>query len=484
MTFRLNGRWLIAWLLLTAAGCAWLVQSELDRLHDAFETDARIVHRLLSQRAVQHDAVLAMLALLQPREDAARAEQRLPSVYPQILRVQRRDPDAPWPDAALARAEATSRAAGRPVLSGVDFARGRYGLVLAAHPASYLVQFDVRTMVPWSEWPMAPDSSPVRVALDYDGRTFELQHGRDNASFWRFDFRKRLAAESQPFDVVAFRGVSWSELPWAAMLAWAVFAAAALFALHVVRRQRAARERAEALLRLDRVGRLNALGELAAGLAHELNQPLTAVVASTQAAKRLLDDEPPELATARDAMTQAAEQARRASNVVSRMRAAIEKPERAAASKRVELEPAVRRVLYLLEPEFEQRGVVPSVESKAETIAVSADPVALEQIVHNLLTNALHALQEVPPRERALKVIIAAANGQGVLTVRDSGPGIASANLGRIFEPFYTTREGGLGLGLSLCESLAIAMNGTLTAANAAPHGAELSLALPLAERT
>jgi C4-dicarboxylate-specific signal transduction histidine kinase len=91
-------------------------------------------------------------------------------------------------------------------------------------------------------------------------------------------------------------------------------------------RQRAERSRAEELLRLGQVARLNTLGELAAGMAHELNQPLTAVLASTQAARRLLDDDPPELDTARQAMAQAVEQARRASDVVGRLRRASSGP--------------------------------------------------------------------------------------------------------------------------------------------------------------
>src|SRR5687767_11705446 len=197
---RRNGGALLAWAMLTAAGCAWLVHAELDRLRDAFETDARIVHRLLSQRVVQHDAVLATLTLLQPSADAARAEQRLPSVYPQIVGIERRDGGSPWADPALSRAEAASRAANRPVLADADLAAGRYRLVVGAHPASYALRFDVRSMVPWSEWPMAPESSPVRVTLEHERQAFELQPGRDSASLWRFDFRKRLAADSQPFD--------------------------------------------------------------------------------------------------------------------------------------------------------------------------------------------------------------------------------------------------------------------------------------------
>ena len=126
-------------------------------------------------------------------------------------------------------------------------------------------------------------------------------------------------------------------------------------------RQRAARSRAEELLRLGQVARLNTLGELAAGMAHELNQPLTAVMANTQAARRLLDDDPPELDTARQAMAQAVEQARRAADVVGRLRRVVERPDLAGQTQAVNLAEAVRRALYLLEPECQRRGVTPVV---------------------------------------------------------------------------------------------------------------------------
>jgi C4-dicarboxylate-specific signal transduction histidine kinase len=115
-----------------------------------------------------------------------------------------------------------------------------------------------------------------------------------------------------------------------------------------------------------------------------------------------------------------------------------------------------------------------------------AEPVALDQIVHNLLMNALQALELVPAAERALRMDLAAgtgdARGMGVLTVIDTGPGIPPDVLPRIFEPFFTTRSegGGLGLGLSLCETLATGMGGTLAASDNTPRGARLSLALPL----
>ena len=139
----------------------------------------------------------------------------------------------------------------------------------------------------------------------------------------------------------------------------------------------------------------------------------------------------------------------------------------------------MREVLELFEPQTRRLGVTATLVGRSAPVL--ADPVALEQIVHNLIGNALQALENVAPAERRLTLQMATERGQGVLTVRDSGPGIAAEALSRLFEPFYSTKRGGLGLGLSLCETLALAMCGTLEARNASARGAEFRLALPLA---
>ena len=473
--------WIAAWAVLALGGGAVLARIELAQMRETFETNARIMHRLLSQRVVQHDAILATLALLQPGAEGlteAAPEQRLPALYPQILAVQRRDRDIVWTDPALVTAERESRQLRRATLAGVDFAAGRYRLVLAAQPASFALTIDVRAMVPWAEWPLDPATSPVRAVLEQSGQAFELQPGQLASGGWAFEFRKHLAADSQPFDVVATRTVGWDELPWSRLLLWAAALAAALAWLRHGLRQRAARARAEELLRLGQVARLNTLGELAAGMAHELNQPLTAVMASTQAARRLLADDPPELGTARGAMDQAVEQARRASEVVVRLRRAVERPDLSGQTQVVDLADAVRRALYLLEPECQRRGVTPVVEA-ATPVTVMAEPVALDQIIHNLLMNALQALEQ-SPAQRALTVRVDHQAPWGRIQVIDSGPGIAPDALPRIFEPFFSTRAGGLGLGLSLCETLALHMGGALAAGANEPRGAVFTLTLPL----
>jgi signal transduction histidine kinase len=476
---------LLVWLGLSAIGCVLLARLELAQLRDAFETDARISHRLLSQRAVQHDAVLATLALLQPTSPAGSAgsvEQRLSSVYPQILAVQRRDPDGNWGVAGLEAAERASRQNREAALANLDLTseRPRYQLVLAGQPASFALLIDVRASVPWADWSMPVQTSPVRVTLELAGQTFVVQPGRMDEAGWRFEFHKHLASTSQPFDVVAIRQVLWVELPWALMALWVAGVAAAVAAWSAWQVQRSARRRAEELLRVGQVARLNTLGELAAGMAHELNQPLTAILANTQAAKRLLQDDPPELPTAVQAMDQAVAQARRAADVLARLRRTVEQPGASQPGEAVNLESVVRSALDLLQPECRRRMVNANLRVE-HAVSVLAERVALEQIVHNLLTNALQALEMVPDGERQLTIGITWEQGAGVLRVADNGPGIAADVLPRVFEPFFTTREGGLGLGLSLCETLATGMGGQLRAQAHVPRGALFILSLPLA---
>lgn len=485
---RSTGTWWLVGLALTLAGAVWIARQALAEQRETFDTDARIAHRLLSQRVAQIDAVLATLALLQTPAEGANAapEQRLPALYPQVLRVLKRERDTLWPEPDMQAAEARSRSAGRAELAMMDLVKGRYTVVHAAHPASYALELDLERLVPWGEWPMQP-SGPVRVLLRHQGQTWVAQAGQTMPhAMSAFSASKKLAAASQPLELVVERAVGWRELPWAALLLWAVMAMGAVWALAVWQGQRTAHRRTEELLRLGQVGRLNALGELAAGLAHELNQPLTALLANTQAAQRLLSDDAPDLSTARGAMAQAVQQAQRASDVLGRLRRSVQRPDTAAASQVVSLPDAVGRVLYLLEPECQRLGVLPQNVFPALPLQAQADPVALEQIIHNLLTNALQALETMPVGRRDLTVELKAAEVAGgpvQLLVRDSGPGISAQALPRVFEPFFTTREGGLGLGLSLCETLATGMGGGLTCRSLSPHGAEFTLSLPAAGR-
>jgi C4-dicarboxylate-specific signal transduction histidine kinase len=171
--------------------------------------------------------------------------------------------------------------------------------------------------------------------------------------------------------------------------------------------------------------------------------------------------------------------------VLQRLRRSVERPDAGRVLQPVALDVVVADTLHLLEPESARCAVVPQVVVPAAPVVVQGDAVAVQQIVHNLVMNALQALEQVGSAERRLVLTLDTEGDTGRLRVADTGPGIPEDALPRLFEPFYTTRPGGLGLGLSLCESLAQGMDGGLTAQAHPPRGACFTLRLPkVAERT
>ncbi|WP_396269898.1 sensor histidine kinase [Ideonella sp.] len=476
---RNHGKWLAAWLLGTALAAVALAQWRLGELRDAFELDARIAHRLLSQRLAQHDAVLVTLTLYPAPADAPGADATLRQLYPQLLQVLRQPADGPWPAAEWAAAEARSRQTALAQVLPVPGSPGRYGLLRAGPQTAVALLIDLQATVPWAEWPLPRDSSPVAVTVLRDDQAWVVQPGRTSPGGWRFEVRKPLASESQAFGLSLQRQVSWAELPWLAILAACVGWAGLLALWRQWRTQREQKARAEELLRLGQVSRLNALGELAAGLAHELNQPLTAIVANTQAASRLLDEEgdAADASAARQAMAQAVSQAHRAAEVVARLRRTVARPE---ASDRVSLDlaQAVQRTVHLLAPELAQAEV--QVQQDLPALQVQAEPVALEQVIHNLLMNAVQALAQVPAPERRLEIKLHADGPWAVLRLIDSGPGFSEDTRRRLFEPFFTTKPEGMGLGLSLRETLLTRLDGRIEASHHTPRGAVFTIYLPL----
>lgn len=476
---RTRGAWAAATAALVLAGGVGLVRWDIAQRREAFQVEARTAHRLLSQRATAHEAVLGTLVLLAPAAEVEGGpEQRLPALYPQLLRVLRRDGAAAWGDAALDAAEARSRQSRHAELAAVDATAGRFTVVRAGSPSSFALVVDAQRMVPWDEWPVQR-GGPVAVRLAQAAGTLVLQPEPEAALqpaglTAGFTFAKTLAAPGQPFDLQLRRATGPAQWPWAALALWTLAVLAASTLLAAARRARRERERAEARLRQAQMTRLGALGEMAAGIAHELNQPLAALSANTQAARRLLDDDPPALDEARGALAAATAQARRAAEVVSRLRRRVEQPGVAETLQPVELAAAARQALELLRPEFRSRGV--SLRFEGQAAPALADPVALQQILHNLATNALAALQAVPAGQREIVVETAADDTHATIALCDSGPGVAPEALPRLFEPFFTTTEGGLGLGLPLCETLATQMGGQLAAA--AGRGGRFTLRL------
>ena len=492
--FKRHIPWGAAWLALSLAGCVVIARMELIKQQTSFEAETQVVHRLLSQSVTQVEAVLSTLPTLpglRAQNERTRAEQRLLSVFPHVLMVLRRDGNESWSDEPLRAGEAESRRLKRAVLADVNLAKGRYHLVLAQEASSFALLVDIKTMIPWQDWPMSRDTSPVRVSLALEPQVMVLQEGKsmqagsNPARGWTFESLETLSSSTQPFSLITKRHVGWGELRLARMAAWCLAVALMLLAARALLRQRHDRHRAEALLRVGQVGRLNTLSELAHGMVQELGEPMDKAQAATQKAEQLLQSDSPGLGDIQATVGRAALEVTRAADVVNRLRHVLKQPDLGHALRSVSLLGAARNALDLITPELQRLGVKYSVACSAADITVTAEPVALGQVIHNLLMNALQALQEVRPSERSLVLTLTSTEHQGhksgQLSVQDSGPGIPNDVVTHLFEPFFTTRTGALGLGLSLSETLANSMGGSLTAYNRVPRGAEFCLTLPLA---
>jgi C4-dicarboxylate-specific signal transduction histidine kinase len=246
-------------------------------------------------------------------------------------------------------------------------------------------------------------------------------------------------------------------------------------------------KRAEATLRrnLEEIAHLNraaAMGELTASLAHELNQPLAAILSNAQAASRFLGGESPDLAQVRECLTDIIADDKRAGAVIQRLRALLKKGEFQASV--VDLNEVVGDVIRLVGHDALLRNAFIRFEPLPGLHPVLGDRIQLNQVVLNLIINGLEAASEPAPRDRWLLVRTAESNSGTVeLTVEDSGKGIAESDLSRVFEPFFTTKKKGLGMGLSISRSIVQAHGGRIWAENSAEGGAIFRCMLPVAQQ-
>jgi PAS domain S-box-containing protein len=233
----------------------------------------------------------------------------------------------------------------------------------------------------------------------------------------------------------------------------------------------------EAQWELAHANRVSTIGQLTSSIAHEVNQPITAAVTYALAARRWLSAEPPNLREADDALSLIVKEGNRAGEVVERIRALIKKaPARKDA---VEINDAVLEVIDLTRKEAANNSVSVRTQLAEGLPRVQGDRVQLQQVLLNLIINAIEAMRDVGEKERELLISTRHEPDGASVEVRDSGPGFAPAAFERVFEAFYTTKPGGLGLGLSICRSIIEAHDGRLWARPNAPRGAIFGFIAP-----
>jgi PAS domain S-box-containing protein len=239
----------------------------------------------------------------------------------------------------------------------------------------------------------------------------------------------------------------------------------------------------EALMELAHSNRVTTMGELTASIAHEISQPIAATVANARAGLNWLGARPPNLEEVGQTLGWIISDGMRASEIISRIRALIKNaPPR---KEELEINQLVGEVLTLTRSEMLKNGVTVRTQFAEGLPPVQADPVQLQQVVLNLIINAVEAMSHV--REGTRELFISTGRSETnavVISVRDSGPGLDPKSVNRVFEPFYTTKAEGMGMGLSICHTIIAAHGGKMWAGANEPRGAVFQFTLPLADET
>ncbi len=254
------------------------------------------------------------------------------------------------------------------------------------------------------------------------------------------------------------------------------FAAQVAIVLEITRRERQLRELQMELAHANRVA---TIGHLTASITHEVNQPLAATRNNLTAALNFVDRTPPDLVEVREALACAVKDNDRASTIVGRIRALMQKaPERTDL---VDINEALREVIELTQGEALKNGVSVKTKFAKALPIITGDRVQLQQVVLNLILNALQAMGTASEDARQMLITTSQTHLNDLcIGVQDTGPGLSPENLSRLFEPFYTTKPNGMGMGLAICRSIVEAHGGRLWAAGREPRGALFQFTIPV----
>lgn len=234
-------------------------------------------------------------------------------------------------------------------------------------------------------------------------------------------------------------------------------------------------------MQLAHANRVATMGQLTASIAHEVNQPIAAVLINAQGALRWLARTPPDLQEIRESLKSIVSDGKRAGDVIDGMRALIRKAP--PPKERLDINEALGEIIVLTRGEAMKNGVSVRTRLEGDLPAIQGDRVQLQQVIVNLIMNAIEAMSEVAGGARELQITSGRDAPNAVrVAVHDSGPGLTPGTLERVFEAFYTTKPSGLGIGLSICRSIIEAHRGLLWATANAPRGAVFQFTLPAAE--
>lgn len=487
---------LALWLAVVVLALGAQAYMQRSSLLDELQWESATLYRAVSQRAGQHDAHLTTLSAIALAGGGERADlfldvaATISRFYPRIKDVLLVPLDPALEPIATTHYDsetlstlraAARRSTGAPVLLAHPTRDGLYLMVKRSPNAdaaiyAVILAIDASELIVSDRDFWTQDSARRRLTMSDD----TLLTGTPASG--ALQFVQPLDSASQPLRLETGLDIRLLDiLPPLRTAGIILLASLAYVAVLAVIRQRALAHdaAAQAALRgvevqLSHAARINAMGEMASGMAHELTQPLTAILAQAQAGKRLLARD--DLSSVGACLEETAAQAKRASSILERLRN-WSKPHAKPLSP-IDLRQAVGNVQSLLASDAARLDIALEVDVPPHAVPVLADQIEMEQVIHNLVRNAFDALAgQAGARVRVGAKIV---TDRVVVEIADNGPGIPAELRPKIFTPFITTREDGMGLGLALSERLVERANGEIRLLDGKP-GATFRIELPLA---
>jgi C4-dicarboxylate-specific signal transduction histidine kinase len=250
--------------------------------------------------------------------------------------------------------------------------------------------------------------------------------------------------------------------------------------LDITQRKQGELERMRSRTEIYHLNRVAAMGQLAASLAHELSQPLAAIMSNAEAAQRFAGRPNPDMVEIREALDDITRDDKRARGVIQGMRSMLKKE--SVVVEPVDLNQVATSVVQMIRNEAALRGVRIEMGLAPSAVIVKGDQIALQQVVLNLASNGLDAMMDTTAERRlTLRTTVEAGARVGTIWIEDNGPGVSAEVREKLFQPFFTTKTAGLGMGLSICESIVVSLSGRIDLKNRPGQGAAFFVELPLA---
>lgn len=510
---------LAIWLVCIALYLAITINASLKRSIAELNETGFLLHRLISQRVAQHDAHMTTLASLILASESMQPQllrqvsESILRFYPRIKAIQEieitwREPstsadvrqilstpaDATISDYSSLGSKIFTQKAGEVKSYISPLSKSEYLLAKKlkdSNPAlAIIMQVNPELLIDIDELP-----NWANLQLLLDGTSILEQKAVQQASEWFSSpqFSRMIDSQSQPLLLTMERPLSLADLIDGISLAAVSITSLMVLMLlgySVQHRGEARRlkahadmteQRSLALVRETRLAhaeRVNSLGELASGIAHELAQPLTALMSQSRAAERLLEQSGIDNALIKKAMAANVREARRAGDMLKRMRDYISN--RAPKPVVVAINSIIYDTVELLFADLERRHIVLHLVLDSDLPPLIADPVELEQVFNNLIRNAADSLQEAGIAEGQITITTKRESDSIRVEIFDNGPGIAPDVQPRLFEPFFTTKKDGMGLGLALCATLIERVGGHIEVQNKDDGGASFIVRLPI----